>query len=213
MRWRYSRLVCGLATLLAAGFCLSAARGAVAGFDLSSPAYTDQGRMDARFTCRGGEHSPPFTWSGAPAGTRSYALTVEDTDGFFGLSPFVHWVIYDIPVGTSTLAEGAADALPAGTLQGQSDFEHPGYGGPCPPFGTHHYVATLFALDTSLPDLRQPDQAQLDAAMHGHVLAAARLTGVYEIRPAAILYAGSFAVLLGVSALIVAFRRFRRRGR
>lgn len=213
MRGHHYRLAYGLAALLACGLCFSAEQGPGAGLVLTSPAYPDQGSMDVRFTCRGSEHSPPFAWSGAPTGTRSFALVIEDSDGFFGLSPFVHWVVYNLLAGTTTLAEDASKFLPAGALQGQSDFDHSGYGGPCPPFGVHHYVATLFALDTSLPDLRQPTQEQLDGAMRGHVLASTRLTGVYVIRPVAILYAGLLAGLLGLVTLIMVFRHLRRRGR
>ncbi|HSC47279.1 MAG TPA: YbhB/YbcL family Raf kinase inhibitor-like protein [Gammaproteobacteria bacterium] len=139
--------------------------------------------MDRRFTCQGGDHSPPLAWGGAPAGTKSYALIMDDPDAPDPAAPkmtWVHWVLYDIPASVHALAEDAAKALPAGTREGVTDFEHTGYGGPCPPIGRHRYFHKLYALDTVLPDLKQPTKTQLEAAMQGHVLAQAVLMGTYQ---------------------------------
>ena len=101
--------------------------------------------------CTGKNLSPSLAWRGAPAGTRSFALTVYDPDAPTG-SGWWHWVVYDIPASASGLPAGAGDPakklLPAGASQGNTDFGTPGYGGPCPPQGDkpHRYVFTLYAL-------------------------------------------------------------------
>jgi len=152
-------------------------------FTLSSSAYKDQSPMDTRFTCEGASLSPPLKWSGAPAGTKSFALIIDDPDAPDPAKPlhtFVHWVVYDIPAGISMLAEGAAKQLPGGTRPGSNDRGDPSYTGPCPPIGRHRYFHKLYALDVVLPDLHNPDKAQLLAAMKGHVLGETQLIGTYQ---------------------------------
>ncbi len=103
------------------------------------------------FGCTGGNLSPELSWSGAPAGTKSFALTLFDPDAPTG-SGWWHWVVFDLPAGVHELATGAGAAdgsgLPAGAVQGITDFGVPGYGGPCPPTGggAHRYVLTVYAL-------------------------------------------------------------------
>jgi hypothetical protein len=93
----------------------------------------------------------------------------------------VHWVLYNIPATTESLAEGASSRhLPAGAREGVNDWQRPGYGGPCPPTGRHRYFHKLYALDTVLPDLNAPSKATLEKAMSGHVLAQAQLIGTYQ---------------------------------
>ena len=94
---------------------------------------------------------------------------------------WVHWVLYNIPP-TATGLPGAvsATALPSGTKLGKNDWDRPGYGGPCPPIGRHRYFHKLYALDTVLPDLKQPTKAQLLEAMKGHILEEAEIIGTYE---------------------------------
>lgn len=150
----------------------------MAAFTLTSSAFKHQAPMDARFTCQGGDTSPPLAWEHAPAGTRSFALILDDPDAPGGT--WVHWVIYDIPATTTALPEGAAKRLPAGTREGMNDWDRTGYGGPCPPSGRHRYFHKLYALDAVLPDLKSPDKAALEAAMKGHVLAEAELIGTYQ---------------------------------
>jgi Raf kinase inhibitor-like YbhB/YbcL family protein len=152
-------------------------------FTLNSPAYKDQSAMDARFTCEGAEVSPPLSWNGAPAGTKSYALIIDDPDAPDPARPertWVHWVLYDIPASVSTLAEGASQTPPGGSRDGTNDFGKSGYGGPCPPVGRHRYFHKLYALDVVLPDLHNPSKAQLLAAMKGHVVAETQLIGTYQ---------------------------------
>ena len=102
--------------------------------------------------CTGDNVSPALSWSGAPAATKSYAVTLYDPDAPTG-SGWWHWVVYDIPAGTTQLPSGAGNPdgsqLVAGATQGRTDFGAPGYGGPCPPKGdkAHRYYLTVFALD------------------------------------------------------------------
>jgi len=177
-----SRRRLGLALLLGAT-SLAAEVAAMPTFKLVSTGFQDQGSMDKRYTCQGGDISPPLSWSGAPAGTKSYALILDDPDAPDPKAPqmtWVHWVLYDIPANANALAEGAAKSLPAGTREGVNDWKRTGYGGPCPPIGRHRYFHKLYALDAVLPDLQNPGKAELEAAMKGHVLAEAQLVGTYQ---------------------------------
>jgi Raf kinase inhibitor-like YbhB/YbcL family protein len=151
-------------------------------FTLTSSSFAAGAEIPVRHTCEGEEVAPPLAWSGAPAGTRSYALIVDDPDAPDPRAPrmtWVHWVLYDIPAAASALAEGARE-LPAGTREGLNDWRRIGYGGPCPPIGRHRYFHKLYALDTVLGDLGRPTKAELEAAMAGHILAKAELIGLYQ---------------------------------
>jgi Raf kinase inhibitor-like YbhB/YbcL family protein len=161
---------------------------------VSSSAFAPGGQIPVQYTCQGANLSPPLEWSGVPEGAQSLTLVVDDPDS----QPpgFVHWLIYNIPPSTTFLPEGvAAEAtLPDGTLQGTNDYAlfaeegqtHPsgapinriGYDGPCPP-SAHHYVFTLYALDTVLDLPAEATRADLLAAMEGHVLGQAELAGLY----------------------------------
>jgi Raf kinase inhibitor-like YbhB/YbcL family protein len=153
-------------------------------FVLTSPAFANNGRIPAQYTCDGVDISPPLSWSDAPQGTRSFALIVDDPDAPDPKAPkviWVHWVIYNIPADVTSLPEDAARrGLPAGAQQGLNDSKRVGYNGPCPPIGRHRYFHKLYALDTVLQDLGHPTKAQLLSAMQGHVLAEAQLVGTYE---------------------------------
>ena len=151
---------------------------------LTSPAFTMNGSIPARHTCEGNDLSPALAWSGAPSGTKGFALIVDDPDAPDPAAPkmtWVHWVLYDLPAGAASLPEAVAGKdLPKGTLEGTNDWKRIGYGGPCPPVGRHRYFFKLYALDTVLPDLGKPTKAKLEAAMKGHVLAEAQLVGTYQ---------------------------------
>lgn len=151
---------------------------------LSSPAFENNQPIPARHTCDGDDLSPAIEWTGAPAGTRSFALIVDDPDAPDPAAPrmtWVHWVLYNIPSSTTAVPEGIArDDLPGGTKEGLNDWNRTGYGGPCPPIGRHRYYHKLYALDTMLPDLGQPAKPALERAMAGHVLASAELLGTYQ---------------------------------
>jgi Raf kinase inhibitor-like YbhB/YbcL family protein len=138
--------------------------------------------------CMGSNVSPALSWSGAPAGTKSYALTVYDPDAPTG-SGWWHWVVYNIPASATSLPSGAADAsknlLPAGAAQGNTDFGTPGYGGPCPPAGDkpHHYIFTVYALNADRLDIpSNATAAYVGFNIHGHQLGKATLTALYARR-------------------------------
>lgn len=151
---------------------------------LESTAFSHQGEMPRRFTCDGDDVSPPLSWSDLPAGAKSLILIVDDPDAPDPQAPrmtWVHWVLYNLPAAAGGLPEGvAADALPVGARQGLNDWKRVGYGGPCPPIGRHRYFHKLYALDTVLPDLKQPTKARLEQAMKGHVLGGSELVGTYQ---------------------------------
>lgn len=153
-------------------------------FSLTSPAFEAGGQIPRRCTCEGDDRSPALAWTAPPPGTKSLVLIVEDPDAPDPAAPqriFVHWVLYNLPPAAGSLPEAvSADALPAGTRQGRSDFGRTGYRGPCPPIGRHRYFFRLSALDIELPDLGAATKAQLTAAMQGHVLATAELMGTYQ---------------------------------
>ena len=151
---------------------------------LTSPAYEDGGIMPSRFTCEGQDFSPPLAWSGAPGGTQSLVLIIDDPDAPDPKAPqhtWVHWVLYDLPPSSTGLAEGASpDGLPPGTKGGRNDYKRTAYAGPCPPIGRHRYFHKLYALDTRLGGLSNPTKAEVEAAMQGHVLAQAQMIGTYQ---------------------------------
>jgi Raf kinase inhibitor-like protein, YbhB/YbcL family len=147
-----------------------------------STAFSHEGAIPAHYTCEGKDVSPPMSWSDVPPGTKSLALIVDDPDAPDPSAPkmtWVHWVLYNLPPTTDGLPENAK-TLPQGTQEGTNDWSRTGYGGPCPPVGRHRYFHKLYALDTVLPDLKQPTKAKLEEAMKGHILSEARLMGTYQ---------------------------------
>ena len=151
---------------------------------LTSSAFAHEGAIPKLYTCQGKDISPPFSWSGLPNGTKSVALIVDDPDAPDPAAPkrvWVHWVLYNIPPTVTGLPEAVpSHKLPAGALEGKNDWDRLGYGGPCPPIGRHRYFHKLYALDTVLPNLREPTKDALLEAMKGHVLEEAELIGTYE---------------------------------
>ena len=115
---------------------------------IRTPVFHEGGSIPARYTCDGEDVSPPLEWSGVPEGAKSLALTCDDPDAPSGL--WVHWVVFDLPPSVTGLAEGVPPnpEISGGGRQGKNDFRKIGYGGPCPPSGTHRYVFTLYALDS-----------------------------------------------------------------
>jgi Raf kinase inhibitor-like YbhB/YbcL family protein len=143
-------------------------------FTLTSSAFQEGEPIPRPFTCEGDDLAPPLAWSGAPQGTRGFALIMDDPDAPRGT--FTHWLLYDIPATMSELREqGAGTAL-------RNDFGRAAYGGPCPPpgHGPHRYVFTLYAVDVPALDVRGRQRAALERALQGHTLATARLTGRYQ---------------------------------
>jgi Raf kinase inhibitor-like YbhB/YbcL family protein len=151
---------------------------------LTSSAFKSGGPIPTKYTCDGPDLSPPLAWSGVPPAARSLVLIVDDPDAPDPAAPkmtWVHWVLYNLPPGSTGLPEGVSrDALPSGTLEGITDFRRTGWGGPCPPIGRHRYFFKLYALDQTLPATARQTKAQLERAMTGHVVGAAELMGTYQ---------------------------------
>ncbi len=152
-------------------------------FSITSSVFTDGGEIPSKYTCEGADPSPPLAWSGAPAGTKSFALIVDDPDAPDPKAPkmvYVHWVLYNIPASQASFAEGASTSLSGGARNGVNDWKREGWGGPCPPIGRHRYFFKLYALDAELGDLASPAKPALLAAMEGHILGEAQLMGTYQ---------------------------------
>ena len=147
---------------------------------VASPAFSDGEAIPREFTCDGTNVSPALTWSSVPAGTQSFALICDDPDAPGGT--WVHWVYYDIPATRTELPKGvSADTHPdTGGIQGTNDFRRPGYGGPCPPGGSHRYYFKLYALDAVLDLSPGATKRQLLQAMNGHILARGEMMGTYS---------------------------------
>jgi len=162
-----------------------------AGFIVTSPDVREGEKIPAAqefngMGCPGNNVSPALSWRGAPSGTKSYAVTMYDPDAPTG-SGWWHWVVYNIPSTATKLAAGAGDPtkslLPPGATQGRTDFGSPGYGGPCPPKGDkpHHYLLTIFALDTDKLDLpASATAAYVGFNLHAHTLATTKLTALFN---------------------------------
>lgn len=154
-------------------------------FTLTSTGFTDGGALpDAQVQARG-NLSPQLSWSGAPEGTKSFAVTCYDPDAPTG-SGFWHWTVANLPADVTELAEGASSAgLPRGAVEGRTDFGEPGFGGAAPPpgHGPHRYIFTVFAVDTEKLDVTPGNSgAVFGFNLHFHTLAKASITGVYENR-------------------------------
>ena len=154
-------------------------------FTLTSTGFTDGGTLpDAQVHAKG-NRSPQLSWSGAPEGTKSFAVTCFDPDAPTG-SGFWHWTVANIPADVTALAEGASPAgLPAGAVEGRTDFGEPGFGGAAPPagHGPHRYIFTVFAVDTDRLEVTPENSgAVFGFNLHFHTLAKASITGVYENR-------------------------------
>ena len=150
---------------------------------ITSPAFTHEGAIPAEYTCDDADTASELAWSGAPAGTKSLALIVDDPDAPDPKAPkmtYVHWVLYDMPPTSTGIPKGGK--TPAGARDGKNDWHRTGYGGPCPPIGRHRYFFKLYALDAPLGELRPATKDQLVKAMQGHVLAEAVLMGTYQRR-------------------------------
>jgi Raf kinase inhibitor-like YbhB/YbcL family protein len=150
---------------------------------LTSSAFTQGNPIPAVYTCNGKNISPPLEWADSPSGTQGLALIVDDPDAPGGT--WTHWVIYNLPASKISLDEGIhpLERLPDGSLNGKNSWGKLGYGGPCPPSGTHRYFFKLYALDHPLSLSPGASAAQLVKAMQGHILATAELMGTYRRQP------------------------------
>jgi len=147
---------------------------------LWSTVFQDNGLIPSKYTCDDANVSPPLEWSGLPATTKSIALIVDDPDA--PAKTWVHWVAFDIPNSARSLPEAVkpSETIPGGGKQGKNDFGRLGYGGPCPPSGTHRYFFKIYALDTetNLPSGATKDE--LLRAMEGHIVKQGELIGKYS---------------------------------
>jgi len=170
------------ALIAVAGLGLTSVLAGGAGMELTSAAFKPGEMIPAKYTCDGPDVSPSLTWSDPPAGTKSLALISDDPDAPVGT--WVHWVMWNIPADARALEENVPkkESLPNGTKQGTTDFRRIGYGGPCPPSGTHRYFFKLYALDTTLNLPASTAKKDLEKAMQGHILAQAELMGKYRRR-------------------------------
>jgi len=147
-------------------------------FKLMSSAFAHGERIPTRYTCEGQNISPALEWSDPPRGTETFALIMDDPDAPSGT--WVHWILFNLPATIRDLSERAH--LPADSQEGWNSWGRPGYGGPCPPSGTHRYFFKLYALDTKIKLPPHPDKDQLLRAMENHVLAQTELIGTYSRR-------------------------------
>jgi len=147
---------------------------------ITSSSFTEGGMIPKKQTCDAEDISPDLKWSGVPKEVKSLALICDDPDAPVGT--WVHWVLFNIPADVTTLQAGVSpDAvLKNGTRHGENDFRKLGYGGPCPPGGTHRYFFKIYALDTLLSLESGSTKSQLLAAMKGHILAEGQLMGKYK---------------------------------
>ena len=144
--------------------------------ELTSPAFSDGGSIPREHTCDGRDASLPLAWTDAPADAVTLALVMDDPDA----GGFVHWVVFNVTASASGSLPAGFSASPDAPPQGRNGFGRTGYGGPCPPSGTHRYALRLLALDAVLPLAGTPNAAQLLAVADGHVLAEAHLSGTYR---------------------------------
>ena len=146
---------------------------------LVSPAFAPNGCIPARHTCDGADLSPPLTFAGIPPGAASLVLVCDDPDAVSGV--WDHFLIFNLSPATPGRPAGlpALATYPEGSLSGKNSWGRFGYGGPCPPFGVHRYVFTLYALDARLELAAGADKRDILRAAKGHILAAATLIGRY----------------------------------
>ena len=149
---------------------------------VESSAFKEGELIPSQYTCDGSNISPPLKWSDPPEGTMSLVLISDDPDAPAGT--WVHWVVYNIPPSVKGFPQNVPTAkiLENGAIQGTTDFGKIGYGGPCPPSGTHRYYFKLYALDTMLNFDPGATKKQVVDAMKVHVLARGQLMGRYKRR-------------------------------
>ena len=145
---------------------------AVVEMSLTSPAFKQDEAIPLKFSCDGDDISPELSWTGIPDGAASLVLIVDDPDAPVGT--WDHWILFDMPADLDGLAEGGTAGM-----DGNNSWNRTGYGGPCPPGGTHRYFFKLYALDTTLGLPAGTAKAAIEAAMVGHILDQVELMGTY----------------------------------
>jgi Raf kinase inhibitor-like YbhB/YbcL family protein len=144
-------------------------------FQVTTPAFENNGQIPSKFTCDGSDVNPQLVIHNTPSGAKSLAMIVDDPDAPMGT--WVHWVVWNISPQTKEIRE---NTVPEGAQQGINDFRKQDYGGPCPPSGTHRYFFKLYALDSTLTLDSRSKKADLEKAMKKHVLAETQIIGLYK---------------------------------
>jgi Raf kinase inhibitor-like YbhB/YbcL family protein len=150
-------------------------------FSISSPAFIYEEIIPVQYTGDGANISPPLSWQEAPENTKSFAIISDDPDA--PGDTWVHWVVYNIPASVTSIGEAFPPKRKTenGTLQGINSFNRTGYGGPCPPSGTHRYYFKIYALDIVLNlNPGETTKETLQRAMRSHVIAQAEIMGKYK---------------------------------
>jgi len=149
-------------------------------FTLTSNAFKDGQPIPRQYTCDGVNVSPGLEWTGVPKTAKTITIIADDPDAPSGT--FTHWVLYNLPSETMGMVENlpATQNLKSGGQQGENDFDQVGYGGPCPPSGTHHYFFKIYALDDELTLNAGAKKADVEKAMEGHIVGQAQLMGTYK---------------------------------
>ncbi|MGE3319889.1 MAG: YbhB/YbcL family Raf kinase inhibitor-like protein [Candidatus Berkiella sp.] len=146
-----------------------------------SSAFSHNQSIPTQYTCEGDDISPPLSWEDIPAEAKSLVLIVDDPDAPDPAAPkltWVHWILYNLDPKSEGLAENTS--IPQGAFAGLTNWNKTKYGGPCPPIGRHRYFHKLYALDTVLPDLKNPSKEALLKAMENHIIAKTELIGTYQ---------------------------------
>lgn len=158
--------------LAAPALCFATAQ---AKLEVSSSTFAAGGDIPTQYSCKGEDMNPPLEIHGVPSAAKSLALIVDDPDAPGGL--FTHWIVWNIAPSTLGIAQ---KSVPNGGVEGTNDFGKKGYGGPCPPSGTHRYVFHVFALDQKLDLHAGARRAALEKAIAGHIVARGELTGRFS---------------------------------
>jgi len=167
-----ARLIIGLLITLCSLICPLGGNTEMKGgremkINVGSAAFTEAGMIPKQYTCDGADISPPLSWSTVPEGTKSIAIIVDDPDAPAGT--WVHWLVYNLPPDLKGLPENilAKETIANGGMQGMTDFRRIGYGGPCPPSGTHRYIFKVYAVDKLLDLYPGAIKKRLLQAMEG----------------------------------------------
>lgn len=142
---------------------------------ITSSTFENNSPIPSKYTCDGNDFSPPLQFSEVPTEAKSLVLICDDPDA--PGETWIHWTAWNIDPKTTQIEEGA---VPNGAVQGLTSFGEVGYGGPCPPSGTHRYFFKLYALDNTLKLPYQAGKEDIEKLMVGHILAQAELIGTYS---------------------------------
>ncbi len=148
-----------------------------------SPDFLDGQSIPKIFTCESSDISPELKWENIPKEAKSLVLIVDDPDAPDPKAPkmtWVHWLVYNLPINSTGLKQNTGHTLPAGTFEGLNDWKRIGYRGPCPPIGRHRYFFKLYAIDSLLPDLKQPTKETLLKNIEKKIVGEAQFIGTYE---------------------------------